>query len=222
MQQGQVWPYHGTALSAQRLAKGGFVFRPTRQYPDLVACVRCGGKLQGFKVTDDPEQDHAQYYPDCHLSQKKHDEEARLASFMQQSQVRPYHGAALSAEHLAKGGFVHREQPPPSPPWPPPPRERAPPRYTRDNLSDMEQCYFDGLKESKDPAKAQVVLDKIGQCHQGGISACGDIMAVVEGRVTLEELLRDQAEMKEIRRSQSERALLREAREVRGREVSGR
>ncbi len=162
MQQGQVWPYHGTALSAERLAKGGFVFRPTQKYPDLVACFWCGGQLQGFKVTDNPEQDHAKHYPDCHLSQKKHDEELR-------------------------------------------------PRYTRDKLSDMEQCYFQGLKESKDPAKAQVVLNKIGPCNQAGIRMYETITAFVEpeGYLTFEALHSDQSEM-EMRRKQCERVERRE------------
>ncbi len=163
MQQGQVWPYHGTELSAERLAKGGFVFLPTQRFPDLVACVRCGGKLQGFKVTDNPEQDHAKHYPDCHLSQKKHDEEART-------------------------------------------------RYTRDKLSDMEQRYFDGLKESKNPAKAQVVLNKIGLCHQAGIRMYETITAFVEGRLTFEALHSDQAEM-EMRLKQCERQQAREERQ---------
>lgn len=76
--------------------------------------------------------------------------------------------------------------------------------YTRDKLSKLEQQYFDDLEESKDAAKAQVVLDKIDLCHQASITGYEDIIAFLEGRVTFEELLKDQAEMAEVRRKQCE------------------
>ena len=84
--------------------------------------------------------------------------------------------------------------------------------YTRDKLSKLEQRYFDDLEESKDAAKAQVVLDKMDLCHQADITGYEDITAFVEGRATFEELLRDQAEMAEVRRKQCEQQLALEER----------
>ena len=76
--------------------------------------------------------------------------------------------------------------------------------YTRDNLSKIEQRYFDDLDDSKDPGKAQVVLDKFDLCHQAGLTNYDDTTAFVEGRVTLEELLKDQADLAEVRRRECE------------------
>jgi hypothetical protein len=84
--------------------------------------------------------------------------------------------------------------------------------YTREQLSKLEQRYFDDLEESKDAGKAQAVLDRIDLCHQADITGYEDITAFLEGRVTFEELLKDQAEMAEVRRKQCEQQLEREER----------
>ena len=84
--------------------------------------------------------------------------------------------------------------------------------YTRDQLSKLEQRYLDDLEESKDAGKAQAVLDKMDLCHQAGITGYEEITAFVEGRVTFEELLKEQAEMAEVRRKQCEQQLALEER----------
>ena len=84
--------------------------------------------------------------------------------------------------------------------------------YTRERLSKLEQGYFDDLEESKDAGKAQAVLDKMDLCHQAGITGYDDVTAFVEGRVTFEELVKDQAEMAEVRRKQCEQQQQREER----------
>ena len=76
--------------------------------------------------------------------------------------------------------------------------------YTRDKLSKLEQRILDDVEESNDAGKARVALDKIDLCHQADITGYEDILALVEDRVTFEELLKDQAEMAEVRRKQCE------------------
>ena len=76
--------------------------------------------------------------------------------------------------------------------------------YTRDVLSRVEQRYFDGMEESKDPAKARVVLDKIDLCHQAGIHNYDDVTAFLEGRASFEEIVKTQAEIAEARQKQLE------------------
>jgi hypothetical protein len=55
-----------------------------------------------------------------------------------------------------------------------------------------------------------VVLDRFDLCHQAGFDGYDDAVAFVEGRVTLEELVRDREELAEIRRQQCERQLRQE------------
>ncbi len=85
--------------------------------------------------------------------------------------------------------------------------------YTRDVLSRVEQRYFDDMEESKDPAKAQVVLDKIDLCHQAGIHEYDDITAFLEGRASFEEIVKVQAEIAEARQKQLEQQRMLKARE---------
>jgi hypothetical protein len=82
--------------------------------------------------------------------------------------------------------------------------------YTRDKLSKLEQRILDDVEESNDAGKARVALDKIDLCHQADITGYEDILALVEDRVTFEELLKDQAEMAEARRKQCEQQQQRE------------
>ena len=84
--------------------------------------------------------------------------------------------------------------------------------YTRDSLSKLEQRYFDDLELSSDAARAQAVLDRFDLCHQAGFDGYDDAVAFVEGRVTLEELVREREELAETRRLQCERQLRREER----------
>ena len=77
--------------------------------------------------------------------------------------------------------------------------------YTRDNLTQLEQRYFDDLELSNDAAKAQAVLDRFDLCHQAGFDGYEDVVAFVEGRVTLEELVRDREDIAEVRRLQCKR-----------------
>ena len=114
------WPHQETTLTAERLAKLGFLFRPTKDFPDRIECFRCGGQLCKFRETDDPEMDHKEYYLDCYLLQKKFDDGsgaiketidgyvARLASFAVPSHRWPHQETKLTAEHLAKSGFLFR------------------------------------------------------------------------------------------------------------------
>ena len=77
--------------------------------------------------------------------------------------------------------------------------------YTRDSLTKLEQRYFDDLDLSGDAARARVLLDRFDLCHQAGFDGYEDVVAFVEGRVTLEELVREREEMAEVRRQQCER-----------------
>ena len=84
--------------------------------------------------------------------------------------------------------------------------------YTRDNLSKLEQRYFDDLEESKNPTKAQVVLDKFDLCHQAGLDSYDDTTAFIEDRATIEEMLKEKEELAEVRRRECERQSRLEAR----------
>ena len=70
--------------------------------------------------------------------------------------------------------------------------------YTRDNLTPLEKRYFNGLDQSSDTAKAQVVLDRFDVCHQAGFDCYEDVIAFVEGRVTLEELVQDRDDIAKV------------------------
>ena len=95
-------------------------------------------------------------------------------------------------------------------------------KFTRENLSKLEKSYFDSLPESKDSSKAKVVLDKVDLCHQAGLDDYDDIIALLEGRATFEDLLRDKQQLEELRRRQCERQeRLEEKREARRAQRSG-
>jgi hypothetical protein len=83
--------------------------------------------------------------------------------------------------------------------------------YTRDNLSKLEQRYFDDLDDSKDPAKAQVILDKFDLCHQRGLDDYEDTTAFVEDRATIEEMLKEKEALAEVRRRECEQNERRDA-----------
>jgi hypothetical protein len=89
--------------------------------------------------------------------------------------------------------------------------------YTRDSLTQLEQRYFDDLGLSSDVAGAQAVLDRFDLCHQAGFDCYEDAVAFVEGRVTLDELVRDRQDIAEVRRLQCEQQQqLEERMEARG------
>ncbi len=92
--------------------------------------------------------------------------------------------------------------------------------YTRDVLSRVEQRYFDDMEESKDPVKAQVVLDKFDLCHQAGIHNYDDITAYLEGRSSFEEIVKIQAEIAEARQKQLEQQRMLKEREKSQRAVA--
>ena len=75
--------------------------------------------------------------------------------------------------------------------------------YTRDKLSVLEKQYLDGLELTSETER-RVVLDKFDLCHQAGITQYDDYTAFIEDRASLEEILKDLAEMAEVRRKQNE------------------
>ena len=115
--------------------------------------------------------------------------------------------------------LVESPQPPPPPPDAPGenqevsspisclvfPESYASRSYTRDSLTKLERRYFDDSYASSSAAEKQAVLDRFDLCHQAGFKGYDDVTAFVEGRVTLEELVRDREETAEMRRKQCER-----------------
>ena len=62
------WPFNEALLTPEKMASAGLFFCPDKKSPDAVKCFKCGGKLAGFALTDDPTVDHKTYYPKCSLS----------------------------------------------------------------------------------------------------------------------------------------------------------
>lgn len=47
------------------MAKAAFVYAPTRESNDMVQCLYCQLALDGWKSTDDPNDEHFQRAPNC-------------------------------------------------------------------------------------------------------------------------------------------------------------
>lgn len=56
----------------------------------------------------------------------------------------------------------------------------------------------------KDETEVRIVLDKFDLCDQAGITQYDDYTALIENRATFEEIMKDIAEMAEVRRKQAE------------------
>ncbi|XP_060822999.1 baculoviral IAP repeat-containing protein 7 isoform X2 [Bombus pascuorum] len=57
------WPI-SSIVSPEKLAKAGFYYL---QHDDDVQCTYCGGILRKWKLGDDPERKHKEYFPNCNF-----------------------------------------------------------------------------------------------------------------------------------------------------------
>ncbi|XP_003492056.1 putative inhibitor of apoptosis isoform X3 [Bombus impatiens] len=57
------WPI-SSIVSPEKLAKAGFYYL---QHDDEVQCTYCGGILRKWKLGDDPERKHREYFPNCNF-----------------------------------------------------------------------------------------------------------------------------------------------------------
>ncbi|KAL7946512.1 hypothetical protein V8C42DRAFT_38414 [Trichoderma barbatum] len=57
------WPHK--QISATRLARAGFVFRPSPDSPDNTVCFLCEKGLDGWEAGDDPIYEHVKHAPHC-------------------------------------------------------------------------------------------------------------------------------------------------------------
>ncbi|KAI1177894.1 hypothetical protein F4777DRAFT_586925 [Nemania sp. FL0916] len=57
------WPHE--VLDPEILARAGFYFAPTPQYPDNTACFLCGKNVEGWEDDDNPFEEHLRHSPHC-------------------------------------------------------------------------------------------------------------------------------------------------------------
>ncbi|KAJ3050585.1 hypothetical protein HK097_008411, partial [Rhizophlyctis rosea] len=145
------WPYENdeawASLSCQKVAAAGFIYSPTDDSEDNVACPYCELALDGWEATDDPSAEHKKRTPRCPVfigHQKKKSKTAASTSTASRSRRKAPAAAAADNENLD----IAKAQPAQ--------KDNAP---SLKRGKDYANADAEGLQEDQSSVPAQVIVE---------------------------------------------------------------